>query len=129
MRQTVDFCTADFSRKFYGDSTARWHYINLYNSDIQQVKIDYRHFRLCFYAIIADNSASAISKILSESISENLPDSVKCVKLLEKSEIRDYLHRIFPSVIVEDPLGSLGYKMLRWVPGDGVAISLFSRTP
>ncbi|WP_419701792.1 pentapeptide repeat-containing protein [Mucilaginibacter sp. NFX135] len=46
----IDLTTCNFDHnKQYEYSSRKWHYINLYASDISKIKIDYVHFRLCFY--------------------------------------------------------------------------------
>ena len=49
LKNEVDFTAANFdSARLYSNNVRRWHYVNLYRSDIPQIKIDYQHFRLLF---------------------------------------------------------------------------------
>lgn len=117
----VDFTTADFdSSKLYTYSTRRWHYINIYKSDISKIKIDYQHFRLCFYSTNRNNqggdyaglpiefSADSLSYNISmDSLKYNkklysLEDPLLYKQLLELNDFQKYLKLIFPSNKIAD---------------------------
>jgi uncharacterized protein YjbI with pentapeptide repeats len=51
IKRNIDFSSASFENGGrYSEQTRKWHYINLFNSDISKIKLDYQHFRLCFYS-------------------------------------------------------------------------------
>jgi len=104
----IDFTTANFGQsKLYTISGRKWHYINLYNSDIAKIKIDYQHFRLCFYSLNGiqedDNSNLAIEVspfqdfFVYDKKRYSFTDTSLVQQLLEIRNFQDYLKQIFPS--------------------------------
>jgi uncharacterized protein YjbI with pentapeptide repeats len=98
LKQTVDFSSANFNRtNLYSAATRKWHYINLYNSEIAQIKIDYQHFRLCFYQNEDDNSLGITfsdSGFIYKTIKYKSTDYQQLLKI---DKVRNYLQQIFPS--------------------------------
>ncbi|MVN21423.1 pentapeptide repeat-containing protein [Mucilaginibacter arboris] len=71
----------------YTNNRKGWHYINLYNSDVTKIKIDYLHFRLCFY--------NSFDSIKNTSLARSISTSDIC-KLKNDPDFRNYIYKIFP---------------------------------
>ncbi|MDB5086506.1 MAG: Uncharacterized protein JWR09_500 [Mucilaginibacter sp.] len=113
IKTVVDFTTADFSdQNRYINSDGRWHYINLYNSDISKIKIDYQHFKLCFYSNIyyeKDNNpvinvepSKSVDSIIYHKKTYSLSGTLLYNEFLKRKEFKNYLNRIFPSAKLTD---------------------------
>ncbi len=104
----VNFITAKFeNEEGYDNNTQKRHYINLYNDDISKFKIDYQHFRLCFFNDLLDEPAIKIRDTVTGNESRNLVnidgeyilfDSSNTMNLTKYSTFRDYFSQVFPSV-------------------------------
>ena len=123
----IDLTAANFSRsKLYGSSQRRWHYINLFDSDIPKIKIDYEHFRLCFFSGTSgiDNEDIAMSRIIKD-IDDNTisinnkkfarSDPKLFDTLLKIDAFRDYLTQVFPTAKLTDTVVKdfVGYCLTR----------------
>jgi uncharacterized protein YjbI with pentapeptide repeats len=111
IHNTIDLTSASFdSTKLYTETTRKWHYINLYDSDISKIKIDYQHFRLCFFANgmnykLGDNGSGdkvnsfvikGDSLIFNKKI-YSLSDTSLYKQLLKMEPFQNYLAQIFPT--------------------------------
>jgi uncharacterized protein YjbI with pentapeptide repeats len=121
IHNTIDLTYASFdSTKRYSEAIRKWHYINLYNSDISKIKIDYQHFRLCFYSggtnyKLGENSTGdkvnsfiikGDSLIFSKKI-YSLRDTTLYKRLLKMEPFQNYLAQIFPSCKPSDDVARL----------------------
>ncbi len=70
----------------YTNNVKGWHYINLYRSDLSKVKIDYSHFRLCFF-----NKYLAIDSAKQKAL---LNSDVYALK--HNQEFKRYIYTVFP---------------------------------
>lgn len=94
----IDFTTCNFDQnKQYEYSNRKWHYINLYASDISKIKIDYVHFRLCFYKnfYLADKKLVFDKDHKSVLIVDNKIITNKNA-LYHNSYFKDYIKKVFP---------------------------------
>jgi len=110
----IDLTAANFSRsKLYSASERRWHYINLFDSDIPKIKIDYEHFKLCFFSGTngIDNEDIAMSHIIKDIDDDTIginnkkfarSDPKLFDTLLKVDAFRDYLTQVFPTAKVTD---------------------------
>jgi len=94
----------------------RWHYINLFQTDPSFVRIDYAHFRLCFFNNNEPDESLLLyltqgkSKIVNRGdgiwVNNNrypLTDNVLLFKaLLDDCVFKGYLNQLFPTAAVED---------------------------
>jgi uncharacterized protein YjbI with pentapeptide repeats len=123
----IDLTAANFSRsKLYSASARRWHYINLFDSDIPKIKIDYEHFRLCFFSGTngIDNEDIAMGNIIKDNDDntikihdkEYLRTNPKLFDTLLKIDaFRDYLTQVFPTAKLTDTVVKdfVGYCLTR----------------
>ena len=109
----VNFIDADFSRKdVYNQQNRGWHYINLYQTDPSKIKIDYQHFRLCFYNNKKFDSGLATNfkydknknTLVINNKSYSFDDKNLQNSLLANKEFQTYLKVIFPSADINDPV-------------------------
>lgn len=107
----IRFTDADFTtNKLYSDINRKWHFINLYKSDIPNIRIDYEHFRLCFF--ISNNNDLIIKKIgyyPFDSVDfEGRKYSFHNPKLFHvlrnSSQFKTYVKQIFPSCKTSDDI-------------------------
>jgi hypothetical protein len=104
----VNFTKGDFNQEKYNEKIRRWHYINLFNSNLSKIRIDYQHFRLCFYnpQDIDDILQRNINKdgdtltFGSEKILTNDPFLFE--KLIKQKEIKEYLESVLPNAHLTD---------------------------
>jgi hypothetical protein len=110
----VDFTNADFDsikseKKLCGDTR---HYINIYNSDISKIKLDYLNFRLCFYdpRQIEESFTAILEKIkkMENSFSKKAKYTAvedSAIRLLEEMPAyKTYIQTIFPGADLKDPV-------------------------
>jgi hypothetical protein len=114
IHRDIDFTAANFSRsKLYGATERRWHYINLFDSDISKIKIDYEHFRLCFFSGTSgiDNEDIAMGNIIKDNNDYTIEVNNKKISrsdprlfglLLKIDAFRDYLIQVFPTAKLTD---------------------------
>lgn len=115
LHHNVDFTQAALeSSRANIDVTRKWHYINLYNTDISKIRIDYQHFRLCFYTNKEFNdeyfpmsfTSSGDTLIYVKDGHKNLyfvrKNPSLCKTLLGLKDMQVYLKQIFPSCMLTD---------------------------
>jgi len=108
IQNEIDFLEADFSNdSLYSDEGRRWHYLNIYRSNIPKFKIDYQHFRLCFFNSqkadkinLGKNGDSLILEMGHFSIYD--PRIYKII--LSSNSYKEYLKIIFPNTQLSDPI-------------------------
>lgn len=93
----IDLTTSYFDSFELYKTQRRWHYINLYASDLSKIKIDYEHFRMCFYksfywpdadlTVSPDGRNARISGV-------NYCNS----ELVSQPYFKSYIERIFPEI-------------------------------
>jgi hypothetical protein len=102
LRHVIDFTDANFSQTDDSDPSGQWHYINLYDSDIPQIKIDYQHFRLCFYN---GNNSSNLGITFSGDkfiYTNKVYPIMDYRKLFDVTGMKSYLHKVFPTAQQSD---------------------------
>ncbi|MGZ4159693.1 MAG: pentapeptide repeat-containing protein [Neobacillus sp.] len=109
IHNVVDFTNANFTRTTrYTDSVRKWHYINLFNSDISKIRIDYQHFRLCFYnSFEQDNHKKTVfcpDSLMIFKIKLKHDLNKIASKLLTDAKFKVYLHQVFPATPLDEPI-------------------------
>jgi pentapeptide repeat protein len=109
---------ADFTLGLSGN-TNQIHYINVFQSDISTFKIEYNHFRLCFFnrlfgdseveASLVNTSNNNAQDSIAVIINKNkklysLSDPELAKKLLTSAEFRTYISSIFPGTEPPDSI-------------------------
>jgi len=96
----VSFTEGDFdSVSLYTSDRRRWHYLNLYKTDLSKIKLDGLHFRLCFYdAVQGDPVLDSLLKKVT------IPEDGHpfAEKLMKFPEVRAYLRDVFPMTDLSD---------------------------
>jgi hypothetical protein len=109
----IDFTLANFdSLNYYNEKNRSWHYVNVFGSDIPKLKIDYSHFRLCFWnnSVEIDlDSISNLKTIVGPNYTQYLTFNGEKIglkskfsdavyqNLLSNRLFKAYLFKIFPS--------------------------------
>ena len=111
----VDFSEANFDNSSLYQNH-QWHYINLYQSDVSALRMDYTHFRLCFYMndetdlVLKNKIIRPNDKMLLDGVLYGLKDKNLYSALLDNSIYREYLHDVFPSAGVTDSVSEIFTK-------------------
>jgi hypothetical protein len=119
----IDFTDANLAnpaRENHAFSDTRV-YINLFDSDINKVKIDYLHFRLCFYDPAQhDDQIDALIEVIRKKRISGITRLQLIIDTLTKSVVyRDYISDIFPTSSYNDPLiknFTAFYAGMGWFP-------------
>jgi hypothetical protein len=115
IHHNINFTNANFDDdKRYSDATAGWHFINLFVTSMHKVRIDYQHFRLCFFSEDTDLELSESNKVIIKKDPILLKDSVffgdnhytltDFKGLLKINALKKYLKSVFPSASINDPI-------------------------
>jgi hypothetical protein len=109
MHGTVDFTNANFDSLYAhsGLYKDKHHYINIYNSDIPKLKLDYIHFRLCFYDPRKwDNTIDSLVGTLKKHYPQQPGNYSPQIRdaLMNASKYRDYIAEVLPKSKLSDTL-------------------------
>ncbi|MET3982117.1 hypothetical protein ABIB62_004730 [Mucilaginibacter sp. UYP25] len=125
----IDLTIANFENtKLYQPVSRRWHYINLYYTEMPKVKIDYQHFRLCFYKnfFMSDPNLKVVrhGKRIRVLVKGRLVDTTE---LAENSYFREYIGKIIPQSVQPADPNSFWQAISPFSVGQYPVISIFMR--
>lgn len=105
LKNQIDFSVADFdSSALYKPDVRRWHYINIAESNISKIKMDYQHFRLCFFSPSESDLVIVVkgANVVLDNKIFPMQDSEIYKQLLTNRNFCEYLQELFPNSKVSD---------------------------
>lgn len=108
LKTTIDLTghlVTGVSQKSYM-SSPNYSYLNLYNTNVSKVKIDYQHFRLCFYGS-SEKPFTVETRVAyfdegKKHMAFPLENPALCDSMLKTQYVQNYLKKIFPTCKTTD---------------------------